>query len=69
MFLIVMNTHDTGTVAVNEYLIDECDNNSIFPSCFPHGIKKKKEREREYWFPFVIVLLWALLELFDKVVW
>ena len=46
MFLIVMNTHDTGTVAVNEYLIDECDNNSIFPSCFSHGIKKKK-RERE----------------------
>ena len=46
MFLIVMNTHDTGTVAVNEYLIDECDNNSIFPSCFPHGIKKKKKRER-----------------------
>lgn len=46
MFLIVVNTHDIGTVVVNEYLIDECDNkNSIFPSCFPHGIKKKKERK------------------------
>lgn len=48
MFFIVVNTHDIGTVVVNEYLIDECDNNnSIFPSCFPHGIKKKKEKERK----------------------
>lgn len=68
MFFIVVNTHDIGTVVVNEYLIDECDNkNSIFPSCFPHGIKKKKKK-RENWFPFVIFLLWALLELFVKVV-